>query len=270
MTRLREQLLQWSVPVALACALLLAAGLGGALLLTGLVLLVLKAAMITLLFAWFRWRFPPVLALGCAGPMNFGGPTIAAAFALVLLLGAIGFDLTATVATLVALWLGLGLHPRLRQAVASTLHEMLNPRTAITADASGSEHQPPPPVLLPAAPELSQRPVLALPPRRIRTPFSLRFAIAEEADIAGAIRLALEAVQTVPDLIAEPPPHCRVAHLRVGAVIVELGGMILSDPDATAKPTDLIRAVVCARFADAGVPLVTPNGAAVAWWAPEI
>jgi hypothetical protein len=80
MTRLREQLLQWSVPVALACALLLAAGLGGALLLTGLVLLVLKAAMITLLFAWFRWRFPPNLALGCAGPTNFGGPTIATAF----------------------------------------------------------------------------------------------------------------------------------------------------------------------------------------------
>ena len=82
--------------------------------------------------------------------------------------------------------------------------------------------------------------------------------------------MALEAVQTAPDLIAEPPPHCRVAHLRAGAVIVELGGMILSDPDATAKPTDLIRAVVCDRFANAGVPLVTPNGAAVAWWAPEI
>jgi hypothetical protein len=168
MTRLREQLLQWSVPVALACALLLAAVLGGALLLTGLVFLLLKAAMITLLFAWFRWHFPPILAL-CAGPTNFGGPTIATAFVLVLLLGAIGFDLTATVATLVALWLGLGLHPRLRQAVVSTLHDMLNPRTAITA---GSENQPPPPV----TPELSQWPVLALRPRRIRTPFSLRFA----------------------------------------------------------------------------------------------
>jgi hypothetical protein len=56
----------------------------------------------------------------------------------------------------------------------------------------------------------------------------------------------------------------------VGAVILELGGMILSDPEATTKPTDLIRAVVCARFADAGVPLVTPNGAAIAWWAPKI
>jgi hypothetical protein len=36
-------------------------------LLTGLVLLLLKAAIITLLFAWFRWHFPPILALR-AGP----------------------------------------------------------------------------------------------------------------------------------------------------------------------------------------------------------